>query len=100
MSKTAGGDIVPGSVSNSYIALISLVSPNFVRSGSPVGLGNINMTNFEEGLGRVMYVVGALEYERPFLAPLYKFMALHARGTVRRVPAYVSFYARLFITKD
>ena len=28
---------------------------------------HVQMTNFEEGLGRVMYVVGALEYERPFL---------------------------------
>ena len=45
------------------------------------------MTNFEEGLGRVMYVVGALEYERPFLGPLYRFLILHPRGSVRRVPA-------------
>ena len=34
-----------------------------------------------------MYVAGALEYERPFLAPLYKFMSLHPRGSVRKVPA-------------
>ena len=34
----------------------------------------VNMDNFEEGLGRIMYVAGALEYERPFLAPLYKFL--------------------------
>ena len=39
-----------------------------------------------------MYVAGALEYERPFLAPLYKFMSLHPRGSVRKVPAYVSFF--------
>ena len=32
----------------------------------------VNMASFEEGLGRVMYVVSALEYERPFLAPLYR----------------------------
>ena len=48
------------------------------------------MTNFEEGLGRVMYVVGALQNERPFPAPLYKFVALHARSTVRLVPDYAS----------
>ena len=47
---------------------------------------------FEEGLGRVMYVAGALECERPFLTPLYKFMSLHPRGSVRKVPAYVSFF--------
>ena len=31
----------------------------------------VNMTAFEQGLGGVMYVVSALEYERLFLAPLY-----------------------------
>ena len=46
------------------------------------------MTAFEEGLGRVTYVVGALEYKRPCLAPLYKFLP---EAQVRRVPAYVSF---------
>ena len=30
------------------------------------------MAKFEEGLGRVMYVTGALEHERTFMAPLYK----------------------------
>ena len=34
--------------------------------------GNINMNSFEEGLGRTMYVAGALEYERPFMARLYR----------------------------
>ena len=29
-----------------------------------------NLSTFEEGLGRVMYVAGALEYERHVLAPL------------------------------
>ena len=37
-----------------------------------------------------MCVVGALEYQRPFFA-LYKFMMLHPRGLVRKVPPYVSF---------
>ena len=51
----------------------------------------VNMASFEEGLGRVMYVVSALEYERPFLAPLYRFMTMHPRRSTRRVPAYVRF---------
>ena len=38
-----------------------------------------------------MYVAGALEYERPFLAPLYKFLVLHPRNSIRLVPADVSF---------
>ena len=51
----------------------------------------VNMASFEEGLGRVMYVVSSLEYERPFLAPLYRFMTMHPRGSTRRVLAYVRF---------
>ena len=49
----------------------------------------VHMARFEEGLGRTMFVVGALELERPFLAPLYRFMSLHPRSSVRRVPPYV-----------
>ena len=43
-------------------------------------------TNFEEALGRLMYVAGALEHERPLLSPLYSFLALHPWGVVRKVP--------------
>ena len=52
----------------------------------------VNMASFEEGLGRVMYVAGALEYERPFLAPLYRFLTIHPRGSIRTVPPYVSYF--------
>ena len=34
----------------------------------------VHMGSFEEGLGRVMFVAGALEYERPFPGPLFKFL--------------------------
>ena len=51
----------------------------------------VNMSRYEEGLGRIMYVVGALECEKPFLGPLYRFLALHPRGSIRRVPLYISF---------
>ena len=54
----------------------------------------VNMDNFEEGLGRIMYVAGALEYERPFLAPLYKFLNVHPRGSTRKLPSYVAFILR------
>ena len=30
----------------------------------------VHMGSFEEGLGRIMFVAGALEHERPFLGPL------------------------------
>ena len=41
--------------------------------------GYVHMSAFEGGLGRVMYVAGALEFERPFLSPLYRFITLHLR---------------------
>ena len=52
------------------------------------------MASFEEGLGRIMFVASALEHERPSLAPLYKFLTMHARNSVRRVPPYVDFILR------
>ena len=52
------------------------------------------MTKYEEGLGRIMYVAGALDYERPFLGLLYRFLALHLRNVIRRVPSYVAFMLR------
>ena len=52
------------------------------------------MAAFEEGLGRIMFVVGALEHERPFLGPLYKFLTMHPRIAVRRIPPHVGFILR------
>ena len=51
----------------------------------------VHMASFEEGLGRIMFVAGALEHERPFLGPLYKFISIHPRNSIRRIPSYVSF---------
>ena len=53
---------------------------------------SVNVSTFGEGLGRVMYVAGALEYERPFFGPLDRFMSLHPRNSVRFVPACVKFF--------
>ena len=77
-----------------------------VAAAAPV----VNMASFEEGLGRVMYVVSALECERPFLAPLYRFMTdasswlvtqsaclcafhleLHCRRSIRNAPLSLRF---------
>ena len=52
------------------------------------------MAKFEEGLGRVMHVASALEYERPFMAHLYKFMTTHRRRSVQAVPSYVTLFLR------
>ena len=54
----------------------------------------IHMGSFEEGLGRIMFVADALEHERPFPAPLYKFLTMHPRDSKRRVPPYVSFIVK------
>ena len=54
----------------------------------------VHMSLFEGGLGRIMFVVGALELERPFLRPLCRFMTTHPRSSARRVPPYVSFLLR------
>ena len=52
------------------------------------------MASFEEGLGRIMFVAGALEHERPFLGPLYKFISIHPREATRMIPPYVKFMLR------
>ena len=55
---------------------------------------SVNTAVFEEGLGRMTYVTGALEYERAFLSPLYKLLTLHPRGSIRCIPSYVRFIPR------
>ena len=98
--KTAGGDTVTWVgyelLHRSYELGISVRRAEwFVRWSREVASTTfINVSNFEEGLGRIMYVLGALEFERPFLGPLYRFLTLHPRGSVRRVPSYVSFILR------
>ena len=52
------------------------------------------MSAFEEGLGRVMYVARASQFERPFLSRFYLFLTLHPRNSVRRLPGYVVFVLR------
>ena len=99
-SKIAGGDTVAWVgfeiLHRSYSLGISARRAEwFVRwtreiASRPV----VNMDKFEEGLGRIMYVAGALEYERPFLAPLYKFLNVHPRGSTRKLPCYVALILR------
>ena len=96
-NKTAGGDTVAWVgfelLHRSYKLGISRKRAEwFTRWTREVAATDyVLMSNLEEGLGRIMYVAGALEFEKPFLAPLYKFLNLHPRDAVRRVPAYVSF---------
>ena len=51
----------------------------------------VHMKTFEEGLGRIMFEDGSSEHERPFLGPLFEFLTLHPRFSIRRVPPCASF---------
>ena len=55
--------------------------------------GHAEMDEFKAAVGRLSFVAGALEWEKPFLAPLYAFAALHPRGGLHRSPAYVRLVA-------
>ena len=98
--KTAGGDTVSWVgfelLHRSYkIGLSEKRAQWFQRwTRETADSGYVHMSAFEEGLGRIMYVASALEFERPFLSPLYRFLTLHPRGSVRRLPAYVIFVLR------
>ena len=94
-SKTAGGDIVTWvgfELLHRYfqVGISARRAEWFSRwTRDMASPDHIHIGKFEEGLGHVMYVVGALEFERPFLGPLYKLMSIHPRNSVRRVPAYL-----------
>ena len=95
-NKTSGGDNVAWVGvellhRSSQLGITQRRADWFIRWSREVGSAtHINTTRFEEGLGRIMYVVGALEYERPFFVPLNRFLFLLPRGSTRRVPANVS----------
>ena len=42
-----------------------------------------------EGLGRLGFATEALEYDKPFLAPLYTFASLHPRDRTVKLPLFV-----------
>ena len=51
--------------------------------------GSFRMSDFREGLGRLGFVVGALSFDAPFLAPLYAHVATCGSNRVRILPAFV-----------
>ncbi len=51
--------------------------------------GRIDIGQLRGGLGRLAFVVSALEWERPFLAPYYAFLARQPRWGLRQLPLYV-----------
>ncbi len=50
----------------------------------------VAIDDFRSGLGRLSFIAGVLEYERPFLAPCFSFVSLHRPRAVRPVPLYIS----------
>ena len=49
---------------------------------------SVQMQEFQEWLGRAAFVRGALDYDRPLLAPLCAFAARHAPNSVKLLPLY------------
>ena len=99
-AKTAGGDTVTWVGfellhQSRHLGVSQRRAEWFVKWARELAAAEtVHMSRFEEGLGRIMYVVGALELERPFLGPLYRFMSLHPRISVRKVRGYVRFFLR------
>ena len=95
------GHCIQGGVRAVTTASSSSESHSAARNGSPGRLGTWRRQTFStwpgsrRALGRVMYVLGALDYERHFLVPPHKFLTIHPRGSVRRVPAYILSYLSL-----
>ena len=98
--KTAGGDVVSWVgfelLHSSYqLGISERRAAWFVKwTRTTAEQETVHMAKFEEGLGRVMFATGALEHQRPFMAPLYKFMISHPRHSVQAMPSYVSFFFR------
>ncbi len=51
--------------------------------------GAIDVGELRSVVGRLAFVAGALEYERPFLSPLFTFLAIHPGRGIRELPTYV-----------
>ena len=56
--------------------------------------GMAEIADFRSAIGRLSFVVGALEWERPFLAPLFSFVSRHRRGGLQVLPLYVRVVAK------
>ncbi len=51
--------------------------------------GSVDVGELRSAVGRLSFVTNALEYERPFLSPLYSFLSLHPGSGIRSLPVYV-----------
>ena len=60
----------------------------------------VHMGSFEEGLGRVVFVAGALEHERPFLGPLLQISYYASQGCGAESAIFRRFYTPLSVLRD
>ncbi len=51
--------------------------------------GRADIAHLRSGLGRLAFVVGALEWERPFMAPYYAYLARQPRWGLRQLPLFI-----------
>ncbi len=56
--------------------------------------GRCDLRHFRSGVGRLAFVVSALEWERPFLSPFYTYLSLVNGIGHRALPLYVRLTAR------
>ena len=95
--ETSGGDMLVWVgfellLRSSCIGISARRAEWFVRWTKKIAdFETVHMAAFEEGQGRIMFVAGALEHERPFFGPLYSFISNHPRDSTRRIPPYVMF---------
>ena len=64
-----------------------------------VDKGRVHMNTFEEGLGRLTFISGMLDWDRSFMAPLYVFMNVAGRDVVADIPFY-ALMALKFLAKS
>ncbi len=58
--------------------------------------GVVKVGELRDGLGRLSYIAGALDFDRPFLGPIFTFVSLFSPLSVRPLPLYVASCLRYF----
>ncbi len=61
--------------------------------------GRTDVGRLRSGLGRLCFVVGALEWERPFLAPLFAFVSRQPKFGHRALPLFVRLIAQYLASR-
>ncbi len=57
------------------------------------------ISELREGLGRLSFVAGALEFERPFLAPLFSYLSFYPDSVTRPLPIFVRVLLQFLATR-